>query len=67
MAKSERSGKIQTVLGLIEPEQLEVTITHILDTGSVIASPPNIQRGFRHFGTLGNQILSGSWIICLRP
>ena len=29
MAKSERSGKIQTVLGLIEPEQLEVTITHI--------------------------------------
>ena len=28
MAKSERSGKIQTVLGLIEPEALGTTVTH---------------------------------------
>ena len=28
MSKSERTGKIQTVLGLIEPDELGVTLAH---------------------------------------
>ncbi|MAT08623.1 MAG: aryldialkylphosphatase, partial [Chloroflexi bacterium] len=28
MASTERTGKIQTVLGLIEPDELGITLTH---------------------------------------
>ncbi len=42
MAKSERSGKVQTVLGLIDKESLGVTLTHehLLFDGEGIFTKP---------------------------